>query len=119
MAKSKEVKPVASASGTDEGKTIAIISYITWVGLIIAFVMNSDKKNDFAKFHIRQSLILMIAMLFIWIVMMFPYIGWFIGWLLGIVLFVLWILGLVAAVNGEKKEVPILGSLAQDWFKGI
>jgi len=110
MAKN-EAKPVAKASGTDEGKTIAIISYITWVGLIIAFVMNNDKKNDFAKFHIRQSLLIMIAALLSFIPI--------IGWIWGIFLFVLWILGLIAAINGEKKEVPVLGHLAQDWFKGL
>lgn len=38
----------------EEGKTIAIISYITWIGTIIAFIMNNDKKNPFASFHIRQ-----------------------------------------------------------------
>jgi uncharacterized membrane protein len=119
MAKIKEVKPAAGASGTDEGKTIAIISYITWVGLIIAFVMNSDKKNDFAKFHIRQSLMIWIAWIVVWFIMVIPFIGRFLGAIAGIALFVLWLLGLIAAINGEKKEVPILGSLAQDWFKGL
>ena len=38
-----------------EGKTIAIISYITIIGLIIAFIMNQSKKNSFASFHIRQE----------------------------------------------------------------
>lgn len=32
-----------------EGKNIAIISYITIVGLIIAFVMNNDKKKCICK----------------------------------------------------------------------
>jgi len=42
-------------STIDEGKTIAIISYLTLIGLLIAFIMNNDKKNEFAKFHIGQS----------------------------------------------------------------
>jgi hypothetical protein len=37
-----------------DGKTMAIISYITWVGTLIAFIMNNDKHNSFAAFHIRQ-----------------------------------------------------------------
>jgi uncharacterized membrane protein len=96
--------------GTD-GKTIAIISYITWVGLIIAFILNSEKKDDFAKFHIRQALLLMLASLLAWI----P----FIGWMWGVLLLVLWIMALISAVNGEKKPMPVLGSLAQSWFKGL
>ena len=39
-----------------EGKTIAIISYITWIGLLIAFFMHNEKRNAFAAFHIRQSI---------------------------------------------------------------
>ncbi|MGB1450928.1 MAG: hypothetical protein ACPG7E_04370, partial [Marinirhabdus sp.] len=52
-----------------EGKTIAIISYITFIGLIIAFVMNNEKKNSFASFHIRQSLGLVALYIALWIVM--------------------------------------------------
>jgi uncharacterized membrane protein len=104
-------KASSSSNAGDEGKTIAIISYITWVGWIIALIMNMDKKNDFAKFHLRQALIIWLGSLLAWI----P----FIGWIWGLVLFVLWIIGLVAAVNGERKEVPLLGPLAQDWFKGL
>jgi uncharacterized membrane protein len=105
-------KAKVSTGGKDiEGKTIAIVSYITWVGLIIAIILNNDKKNDFASFHIRQSLIIMIGSLLVWI----P----FIGWIWGIFLIILWIMGLIAAINNEKKEVPLIGGLAQDWFKGL
>ena len=44
-------------SVASEGKNIAIISYITIIGLIIAFVMNNDKKDAFASYHIKQSLV--------------------------------------------------------------
>jgi uncharacterized membrane protein len=43
----------------------------------------------------------------------------FLGWIAGIALFVFWIMGLISAINGEKKEIPLIGKLAQDWFKGI
>ncbi len=36
---------------TGEDKTIAVIAYLTFIGLIIAFVMNNDKKYEFASFH--------------------------------------------------------------------
>ena len=95
----------------EEGKTIAIISYITWIGLLIAFIMNNDKKNNFAKFHIRQVLLLFLSSLLVPIPI--------IGWIWGICLIVLWIMGLVSAVNGEEKEVPLIGKYAQEWFKGL
>ena len=39
-----------------DGKNIAVISYLTIFGTIIAFFLNNDKKNEFAAFHIRQAL---------------------------------------------------------------
>lgn len=38
-----------------QGKTIAIVSYITVIGWIIAVIMNQEKQNAFAKFHIKQA----------------------------------------------------------------
>ena len=34
----------------EEGKSNAIISYLTIIGTIIAFYLNNDKKNDFGCF---------------------------------------------------------------------
>ena len=39
-----------------EGKTLAVIGYLTIIGSIIAYFLNNDKKNPFAAFHIRQGL---------------------------------------------------------------
>jgi len=99
----------------EDGKMIAIVSYLTWIGLVIAFVMNNEKKNDFAKFHIRQSLLLVIIGFVGWVVFWIP----IIGWLLGLGVFIIWIMALISALNGQKKEMPIFGKWAQDWFKGI
>ena len=102
----------------NEGKTIAIISYITWIGTLVAFIMNNDNKNSFAAFHIRQMIglsLFSLANVFI----IAPYIG---GWISGAIslgLFVLWIIGLIGAVQGEEKKIPLLGDLFQDWFKSV
>ncbi|WP_114491599.1 DUF4870 domain-containing protein [Candidatus Ulvibacter alkanivorans] len=106
----------------EEGKTIAIISYITIIGLIIAFVMNNDKKNDFAAFHIRQSLGIALIGIVIWVLVSIIYAIVYIpilSWVLQLGVIVLWVLGLVAAVQGEKKAIPVVGEQFQQWFKGI
>jgi uncharacterized membrane protein len=114
-----EKKVDALGKSSDEGKTIAIISYITWIGWIIALIMNNDKKNDFARYHIRQSLVIMIGSLVVGVITRITFLGWFVGGILGIALFVLWLLGLISAINGEKKPIPIIGEQAQEWFKGL
>lgn len=102
-----------------EGKTTAIIAYITIIGLIIAFVQNNDKKNDFAFFHIRQSLGLVLTGMSFGIIGIIPILGWFIN-IIGILLVIyLWITGLMNAMNGKDRPVPFLGVRFEEWFKGI
>ncbi|REE82072.1 putative membrane protein [Lutibacter oceani] len=101
----------------NEGKTMAIISYFWWLGLIIAFIMNNSKKNTFASFHIRQMIGLLL--LNVGVSLIYKYVGSSIGMLLGLGTFVLWVIGLIGAFQGEEKRVPLLGDLFQDWFKSI
>lgn len=103
----------------DEGKTIAIIAYITIIGLIIAFVMNNDKKNTFAAFHIRQCLGIALTGLALGIINVIPILGWLISIFGSLFILVLWIMGLVSALNGQEKPVPLLGEKYQEWLSSI
>ncbi|NLY23424.1 MAG: hypothetical protein GX042_00230 [Bacteroidales bacterium] len=99
--------------------TIAIISYLTLVGLVIAFVMNNEKKEAFARYHIRQSLGLNIASLALSIINVIPVLGWIVSIVGFFVLLYMWIVGLMNAINGKEKPVPILGKQFEEWFKSI
>ncbi|QHI35586.1 hypothetical protein IMCC3317_09320 [Kordia antarctica] len=102
----------------EEGKQMAIISYITLIGLVIAFSMNVDKKNEFARFHIRQALGLNILFY-----MISFFIGYFNSWMISgsfyVFFIVLWVFGLTNAIQGEHKPIPLLGDYFQDWFKSV
>lgn len=89
-------------------KTTGIVAYLTWIGLLIAFLAG-DKEG--AKFHINQSLVIVLAEVIIGVVSVIPFIGWIIGGVGGIFTFVCWIIGLIGAINGEEKEVPLLGKI--------
>ncbi len=102
----------------NEGKTTAIISYITFIGTIIAFIMNNDKKNSFVAFHIRQMIGLILLGIIINLIARFTNLG-MIGSLLSLFPFVLWVIGFLGVLKGEEKKVPLLGDMFQDWFKGI
>lgn len=103
----------------DEGKTIAIIAYITIIGLIIAFVMNSEKKNEFASYHIKQMLGLSLTGLALSLINIIPILGWIVSLLGSLVLFFMWIMSLINALNGKEKPAPILGEKYIEWFKAI
>ncbi len=104
---------------SSEGKTIALIAYLTIIGFIVALVMNMDKKDSFASFHIRQVLGLALTGIAFYIIGLVPFLGWLVAMFGTLFLIVLWIIGLIAAINGQKKTVPILGDKYQEWFKGF
>src|SRR4051812_19896037 len=108
-----------------DAKTIAWVSYLTIIGWIIALVNhnNSLVKSSLATFHLRQSFGLMVFYFGAWVVGMMlifamPFFG-IILWLLYIALLVLWLIGLISAVNGEEKLLPVVGPLFQQWFTFI
>jgi uncharacterized membrane protein len=102
----------------EQGRTNAIISYLTIIGTIIAMVQNSEVKNPFASFHIRQSLGLMLLFFALGYI-----IGGFDSWAVSsafyIFFFILWIYGFLGAVQGRMNAVPLLGPLFQKLFKNL
>ncbi len=95
-----------------DGKTKAIVAHITIIGWIIALVINSSEKDEFASYYIRQLLgIYLLGLVLTFIPIL--------GWIASIVVLVFWILSLVGAIQGEKKETPWLGKYFQEWFKAL
>ena len=114
----------------DNGKTAGIISYFTIIGWLIAyFGFHQNSKTGLGSYQLRQTLLLHIVSTAVWIVFDFVLIGiWYssgyfllttLWWILRLALFVLWIIGFIGAVNGERKPIPVLGDRAQGMFPGI
>jgi uncharacterized membrane protein len=95
-----------------DGKTKAIVAHITWVGWLIALIINSSQKDEITSFYIRQLLGIYLFSLVITFIPLVNIVGW-------ILAFIFWILSLVGAINGEMKETPVIGRYFQDWFKGL
>lgn len=92
-----------------------IVSYLTPLGLIIAFVLG-DRENS--RFHLNQALVLFLTSILMDVVR--RVIGWLplVGWmakllisLFGIVWIILWLIGIFSAITGEEKKIPILGDI--------
>lgn len=100
---------------SNQARTIAIIAYLTIVGALIAITMNLDPRHEFARFHTRQAFGLHLGFLgfALFLSQWFNPYAW-VG--LYICYFALWLYGFVAAIQGRKREVPLVGSYFQDWF---
>ena len=117
---STEVPPLTSPAAED--RTVAILSYVTLIGFIVAVVLHSGKKTALGAFHLRQTLGLLISGLVVGVgagVLAFiPFLGPLAIMAIWAGFFVLWLLGLIAAINGEQKPMPVLGESYQKWFAG-
>ena len=115
----------APATIAKEDSTVALLAYITIIGFIIAIVMHSSKKTALGTFHLRQTLGLLISAVVVWfacmIIAFIPLVNLImvlLGPAVAIALFVLWIMGLIAAVNGQQKAMPVVGERYRKWFAG-
>ena len=101
-----------------EGKTAAIVSYILIVGVLIAYSINSETKNKFAAFHIRQGLGLTLTFIILG-VSISSFESVYIAAPMWIFVSVLTIYGIFTAAKGETTPLPLLGTIFQKWFKTI
>ena len=109
-----EVKKVPAAKRdikiSQDEKTMAIIAWF----IFFIPLLTDQKDSKFVKFHVNQSLNLTLVAIA----------GWFLSSLLALLLiglllmpivaigtFVFWVIGLLSAVNGEMKRLPIIGNI--------
>lgn len=115
IANTKDVSAEYEAEDISKNRIMAILSYISWLVLIPIFCA---KDSRFARFHANQGLVLALAELILGSVcsMIYWISGWYtvyrilrgILWLAGLLLS---LFGILAANNGEAKELPVIGSI--------
>ncbi|WP_333862395.1 hypothetical protein [Sphingobacterium sp.] len=113
-----ERSPIQKVTSND-GKTIAIISYLTIIGLVAAIIMNSKEKTALGQFHIRQSIGISVTGMALGLLRFVPGIGGIAISIVGLLLLVALILGLMSAFSGERKPLPFIGEKYQEWFNMI
>lgn len=120
-----EAKPVVNAESKplDNGVVCAILCYFL-VGIIWYFADENMKKNELARYHAKQGLVLLIASIavsilfgIIWAIFVFIPMLWFlitaISWIVWLFFFVVWIFGIVYAATGKLKPMPIIGKFGE------
>lgn len=93
------------------GKTMAVVAYLTFIGMLIAYFINKDNRHEFATWHIKNMFGLLI-LLFIAIALQSYAIGFYVYW----TSVVLWIISLIMALFNQKRGIPFLSDKFQTWF---
>jgi uncharacterized membrane protein len=91
------------------GALCYLLGFIT--GIIFLLV---EKQSKFVRFHAMQSTILFGGIFIVNIGLGFiPILGWVAGMLLSLLAFVLWIVLMWKAFQGEMYKVPYVGDIAE------
>lgn len=90
-----------------ENKGMAALSYL---GILFLIPLLTKKKSPFVRFHLNQGISLFAARILLWVTGALT--GWLGGALMalgGIFLFGCSIFGIVNAVGGKRKKLPLIG----------
>lgn len=100
-------------------KIMAVLAYL---GFLVLIAMFTAKKSKFVKYHARQGLMLLVTELIFYVgygILSFTILS--ISWhlysivkIIGIIRYlfpVLTIIGIINVINGEEKELPIIGNI--------
>ena len=96
------------------------LAYITIIPAILFLVMPPYNKSPYVRFHAWQCIFLTIAWIVLFVVLAIvgriPFVGFFIFpimLLLDLGMFILWLVIVLKALNGQKIVLPIIGPLAE------
>lgn len=90
-------------------ETNILMAVLCYFGILVIIpLLTGAKKDPFVKFHIKQGLVLLIAYIIASFLFRLP----FIGWILSLILFVLFIMGVINAATGKQSKLPLIGALA-------
>ena len=112
-----------AAKDIEEGKALAGIMYLLQivgiVGIVGAVILWAVKKeNRFIDYHFKQLLCLWISGLIVGVVgaiTMIILIGFVILGVGGLLLLIIWIIGIINAFTGKQTPLPIIGKWGESF----
>ncbi len=122
--------PAAPAAGMADN-VAGMLAYITIIPAIVFLVLEPYNKSRFVRFHAWQNIFLHVAWIACWIALtilsmvlaFIPFLGHLVMFLLWMALifgiFVVWIVLLIKANQGQTYKLPVIGDLAEKQANAI
>ena len=92
------------AQDIEKNKVMAVLAYVIFLIPLLA-----AKDSKFARFHTNQGLVLFIGAIISSVIAAIPLIGWIIAPIAGIAITILAVIGIINAIGGKAKELPVIG----------
>jgi len=90
----------------NQNRLYAALSYL-WILCFIPLLWR--RNSQFAQYHARQGLVLLLAEFFGMLISWIPFFGFFISMFIGLILAILAFFGIINALDGKYWQMPILG----------
>jgi len=107
-----EETPQTNSKDVEENKAMAAIAYL---GILCLVPLLAKKDSPFAQYHAKQGLVLFLTEVILGFVYAIPFAGWAVGSIGYIFTLVLFIMGLMNALGGKTKPLPVIGEFAEKW----
>ena len=117
------VAPATAPAGTTGGladNIAGLLAYVTVIPSIIFLVIEPYNKNRFIRFHSFQNIFFCIAWIILSIALgiigQIPVLGWatlFLWPLIGLAGFILWLVLMLKAYQGQMFKLPVIGDMAE------
>ena len=110
-------KPKTS-TGLEQNVAGLLCYVVGWITGIIFLVLEPD--NKFVRFHAIQSIVVfgaytVLSLIFGWI----PFVNLIINPILGVIAFILWVILMVKAYQGQLFKLPVAGDIAENQTKSM
>jgi uncharacterized membrane protein len=105
-----------SAEDIEKGKIFSILLYIIPLFILVPII---QRDNKFSLYHAKQGLMLVILGVVGSLLSAVPLLGCIISPVTLIAVVTFAIMGIINAVNGVAKPLPIIGEYGIEWFKGL
>ena len=98
------------APGSQKNTSMAIVAYI----LFFIPLLTEAKDDPFVKYHVKQGLLVFIGWIAAWLIScILPWFLWWIDNLFYLAVVVLMVVGILNAVKGEQKSLPVVGKFGE------
>jgi uncharacterized membrane protein len=111
MGEQNRVGENKSNQAKEKNTGMAIVAYV----LFFIPLLTEAKNDPYVKYHVKQGLVLFISAVITGIIGYVPILGWILAPLLNIAILILFIIGVMNAVRGVEKPLPLIGSLASNF----
>ncbi len=88
-----------------------VLSLFAYLGILFLIPLLAAKDSKYARFHSNQGIVLFLCSLAVNVLRVIPYAGAVLASVGSIIVFVLAIIGIVNAVTGKAKELPVIGQI--------